>query len=462
MPDAPNLLFVFADQMRAFSCGYRDDADPVITPTLDRFASEGVTLTHAVSNYPVCSPFRAMLMSSRYPLSNGVPGNCNSMPGRENWRLREDLTCFTDVLNTSGYSVGYIGKWHLEAPHEPYVMPPGGNGVVWNEYTPPNRRHGIHYWHGYNTYDNHYAPEYWIGEAPRDNRTVFHQWSPQHEADVAIDFLRDTTGQYRDASKPFALFVSNNPPHTPFHLVPERYVERYEDAGPADLLTRGNVDLNSDDDRAVRARDSVKQHFAMVTGVDEQFGRILAALDETGQRENTVVVFCSDHGEMMGSHNMMHKGVWFDESLRIPFIVRHPGRVPAGVQDDLLLGAPDIAPTLLRLLGVNRLPKSWQGRDYSGALRGESIERPASAFYFNGERHARGLRTPRYTFVRSLGRAGRNETHDGEQAVELYDNLGDPYQLHNIAARSPAVIDKLDRELKRWFDATGDPWTRDE
>lgn len=456
--ERPNLIFVFADQMRAFSCGYRDDADPVITPHLDRFATQSTTLTHAVSNFPVCSPYRAMLMTGCYPLRNGVTGNCNSQrPGME---LRERDVCLTDALAGGGYSVGYIGKWHLEAPHEPFVMPVKPGGTAWNEYTPPHRRHGIGYWHGYNTYDNHLRPEYWIGDAPRDRRTVIDHWSPEHETDTAIRFLQDRSGAMRDTSKPFALFVSHNPPHTPFHLVPRKYVERYGDAQPADLLTRGNVDLHSDDPNARMAREHVKNHFAMVTGVDEQFGRLLAAVDELDLADRTLVVFCSDHGEMMGSQNLMHKSVVYDESFRVPFIVRMPGVVPQGRSDDLLLGAPDIAPTLLGLLGVARpTGADWEGSDYSGLLRGHSGPRPESAYFINCPARARGVRTHRYTITRTLGQIRQDRGVDVPMpCVALFDNLDDPYQTRNLAEDRPAVVRDLDDLVQAWLRTTNDPW----
>ncbi len=462
-PTSLNLVFVFADQMRAFSCGYRADGDPVITPNLDRFAAQGMTLTHAVSNFPVCSPFRAMLMSGCYPYANGVPGNCNSQPGRENWQLREDLTCFTDVLNQSGYSVGYIGKWHLEAPYEPYVMPPRGNPpICWNEYTPPHRRHGIGYWHGYNTYDNHFAPEYWIDDAQRDQRTKIDQWSPEHETDVAIDFLRNTGGKFRDQAKPFAMFVSHNPPHTPFGLVPDKYVQQYGDATPAELLTRGNVDLELDHPNMDTAKQHVKNHFAMVTGVDDNFGRLLKEIDDQGMSENTLVVFLSDHGEMMGSHGRMHKGVMFEESLRIPFIARMPGRIAANTQDAVLIGAPDIAPTLLSMLGLgDALPATMQGSSYASVLEGKPCERPSSAFYLNCEGGARGVRTDRYTMCRRHKSAGQREGGPGEwkgSETLLFDNTEDPWQTRNMTEEQPAVLSELRGELQGWLDRTGDEW----
>lgn len=433
----PNLVFVFADQMRAFACGYRRQ-DPVLTPHLDRFACQGTTLTHAYSNYPVCSPFRAMLMTGMYPCNNGVIHNCNSRSGIE---LRLNDICLTDVLSGQGYSVGYLGKWHLESPHEPFVVQPY-EGVVWNEYTPPHRRHGIGYWHAYNADDRHLTPEYWIGDAPRGQRKRFEQWSPEHEADVAIEFIRNTEGGYRKSNVPFALFISNNPPHTPFNKVPRRYTEPYADATIQELLNRPNVDHNSPDPASQKARQSVRDYYAMVSGVDEQFGRILDEIDRAGIADNTLVVFTSDHGEMLGSHRLMHKDVWYDEATRIPFIVRWPGVVKAGYSVNTFLSAPDIMPTLLGLLGLKKhIPHSVQGCELSGILRSESIEnKPCEAIYFRsrpGKPELRGLRTHEYLYVTGC-----------DTKPVLYDMLQDPYQQRNIAfERSQLAMDMHQRLL---------------
>ena len=213
----PNLVFMFPDQFRRQAIGFMAQ-DPVITPRLDRFASESMVLTDAFSSYPVCSPFRAMLFTGKYPVSNGVTTNCNSA---SNVMLRRDERCFTDILHGSGYSIGYLGKWHLDKPYEPFVGRrrgrvggPGG-GIVWDEFVTPERRHGIEFWHAYNCRDQHLNPRYWTTDAVRDKPTYFNQWSTEHEADVAIDFIGNHQGDYRDADKPFALFVAPNPPHTP-------------------------------------------------------------------------------------------------------------------------------------------------------------------------------------------------------------------------------------------------------
>jgi arylsulfatase A-like enzyme len=338
-------------------------------------------------------------------------------------------------------------------------MKPGADGVMWNEYTPPDRRHGINYWHGFNDYDNHFNPEYWIGDAPRDQRTAIHEFAPEYETNVAIDYLRNTGRRYRDGGKPFALFVSHNPPHTPYNQVPKRYVDQYGDAAPAELLKRANVDLTSDHPNAVAGRRWAKDYFALCTGIDDQFGRLLAEIDRLGLAGDTLVVFTSDHGDMMGSHNRMAKTVWYDESYRVPFIVRLPGRVRAGASDDLLITAADIAPTLLGTLGVTP-PPQWEGRDYAGALLGRPVDRPTSALYLHPGRQARGVRDHRWCYVinRQPKQAGP-ESDGHEQPVYLFDVREDPYQLHNLAGQRPAVERALREEIQRWMRRTSDPYT---
>jgi len=157
----PNLVIVFPDQMRGQALGFLGE-DPVLTPNLDRFASESLALTQAASTYPVCSPARAMLMSGKYPIANRVTGNCTSESAPYGCELREEECCWSNLLQEQGYSLGHIGKWHLDAPREPYIDCANNRGELkWNEWCPPNRRHGFDFWYSYGTYDHHDRPMYW-------------------------------------------------------------------------------------------------------------------------------------------------------------------------------------------------------------------------------------------------------------------------------------------------------------
>ena len=179
-----------------------------------------------------------------------------------------------------------------------------------------------------------------------------------------------------------------------------------------DLLNRANVDFASEDRAARHGRAQVKNYFAAVTGIDDQFGRILKLLDDEGLANDTIVVFTSDHGEMMASHDRMQKVVWYEESLGIPCIVRWPGRI-APRRDDLLLSVPDTMPSLLGLMGLgDKTPDGVEGADHSAMMLGaKAPARPDSALYLNvkparPEIGRRGGRTPPHTVARHRPNAG--------------------------------------------------------
>jgi arylsulfatase A-like enzyme len=444
-----NLVFVFPDQYRGQALGFMKQ-DPVITPRLDRFASQSRVFTNAVSNRPLCSPYRAMLMTGRWPYATGVTTNCNS--SRPNTFLKEDEVCFSDVLNRAGYDVGYIGKWHLDAPQGVPVAK-DWRKAVWDAYNPPGpRRHGFTFWHAYGCSNNHLKPHYWIGDAKKDEKTYFDEYSPEHEAKVASEFILNPGGKARDAKKPFALFVSMNPPHPPFDKVPDTYRRMYAGRTPDDLLVRPNVRRTGAGKRAPRA---VRDYFAAVTGVDAAFGKILDAIRDAGEEKSTIVVFSADHGEMMGSHGKMSKVAWYEESLCIPFIMRFPGKVKPG-RDDLHINVPDCMPTLLSMMGMGeRIPKRVEGTDHARLIRAGAGERPASTFYLNStdspDRGARGVRTGRYTYI--------VQKKPNETAEFVYDRTRDPYQLNGRPADVPSgVRDGLRSELNGWLSKTNDPW----
>ena len=460
MSDHPNLVVVFPDEFRQQGIGFMGQ-DPVVTPNLDRFAAESVVFTHAVSNFPVCSPYRAMLFSGKYPFSTGVFGNSYSGTIPYGIELGAHERCLTDVLHDAGYSLGYLGKLHLDLPKIediPYTegwRGEPGTGSFWDAYTPPGpRRHGIDFWHAYGCCDNHLQPHYWEGDAAVDQRTDVDGWSVAHETDVAVDYIRNAGGRYRQAGQPFALFVAHNPPHMPFHQVPGQYLAPYDGIETADLLNRPNL---AGDQRGDKARSSVRNYFAAITGIDQQFARILAALEQEGLADDTIVIFTSDHGEMMGSHGLMGKGVWYDESLLTPFIARWPGHLQPR-RDDLLLSVPDVMPTLLSLMGLGAMtPDGAEGVDHSGAFLGRPGDRPGAAFYLQvppatPELGRRGIRTHDHMLVL--------ERDAGGERVILHDQRVDPYQMRNVAEDNPALVRELRQALDAWLAERGDPWAR--
>ncbi|MBS11831.1 MAG: sulfatase [Gemmatimonadetes bacterium] len=443
----PNLVYVFPDQYRRHAMGFVNE-DPVLTPRLDAFAKEGVYLPHAVSNYPVCSPYRAMLMTGQWPARNGVMANCNSSRTHLDNFLKKDAYCLTDALSDAGYHTAYLGKWHLDGP----PSTPEGERAVWDVFTPPGpRRHSIDFWYSYGAANNHMEPYYWTGDGGEDSRIDIKQWSPEHEADQAIAYIRNDGGDYRDADRPFAIFLSINPPHPPYHLVPDRYRELYTGKFVDDLLVRPNVDRGESGNK--RAPGSVLDYFAMVSGVDEQFGRILDTLEAEGLADDTIVVFTSDHGEMMGGHGRMSKNVIYEESFNVPFLIRYANGIQART-DDLMLGTPDIYPTLLGLMGLgDRIPDAVEGVDRSSVIRDGSGVRPDAAAYMRlppgrPSGGPRGVRTHRYTY-----QCGRPN-----QDAMLFDNTQDPYQMDNLAGKAPDLVKEMVGQMEAELERIQDPW----
>jgi arylsulfatase A-like enzyme len=189
----PNLLFIFPDQFRVQSMGFMNE-DPVITPNLDKLAAQGMVFTNAVSNRPLCSPYRAMLMTGKYPFSNGVQTNVNTSSRKFGNFLKDDEICFGDVLKANGYYAGYIGKWHLDAPGGPDVE--RWQDAVWGTFTPPGpKRHGFDFWHAYGCHNRHDDPYYWETNASIEDTLFPGEWSPIHEAKVAARVYRKQQGK---------------------------------------------------------------------------------------------------------------------------------------------------------------------------------------------------------------------------------------------------------------------------
>jgi arylsulfatase A-like enzyme len=452
----PNLVIVYPDQMRGQALGFMGQ-EPVLTPVLDRFAGESAAFTEAIAAYPLCSPSRAMLLSMKYPHRNGVLGNCNSDSAPYGYELRTQEVCWSDILRASGYSLGYIGKWHLDSPRRPYVKTSNNTDeMAWNEWTPPERRHGFDFWYAYGTYDRHLRPFYWTAEASRDEGRYVDEWGPIHEAGMAARFVRNEGGRYRDPEKPFALVVAMNPPHMPYDQVPGEYLELYRETPLDSLVRRPNIPA-----AGTRWGDYYRAHirgyYAMISGVDAQFGRILAALDQAGLRDDTIVVFLSDHGNCLGIHDEISKNNPYEESVRVPLLVRWPGVVRAR-REDLLISVPDIGPTLLELMGLGAsVPKDVEGRSLADLVRGGRGSLPSSQLYLWTPNGApgygrRGVRTRTHTFVMS-------RMPDAPPEAMLFDNVRDPYQLKDLSREDPRTAERLTRdELIPWLERTGDPW----
>ena len=418
MARRPNLLLVFADQMRAEALG---SANPQVqTPCLDRMGAQGVTFTNAIANLPLCTPSRASLLTGRYPL--GCRSVVNDLP------LPTDQVTFAHVLGEAGYRTGYVGKWHLDRWPRSRFTPPG-----------PDRQGFADYWAVHNCTHRYFAPRYYL-DTPE--LITPEGYEPEVQTELALGFLR----RFRD--DPWCLVLSWGPPHDPYDQVPERYRAIYD---PEKLVLRPNCGPEAN-------RRVIADYYAAVTALDENCGRLLVALEELGLAEDTLVVFTSDHGDMLYSQGRSQKQAPWEEAIGIPLLMRWPGVLPAGLTSPELFGIADLAPTLLSLLGCP-VPPVMEGEDLAALIRGRQPPGRSSVPIMslvptdNAKRYQdrpwRGVRTPRHTYARWQDRAW-----------VLYDHQADPYQLHNLVD-DPAHAElqaELEAELGRWLDRLHDPF----
>jgi arylsulfatase A-like enzyme len=452
----PNLLIILVDQWTGHALGF-ENREPVLTPNLDALSKKSLVLEQMVSNYPVCSPARAMLMTGKYPLKNHVYSNVNSSSAPFGIELPKDIVCWSDVLKSNGYSNGYIGKWHLDSPHEPYIPTSNNIGkVAWNEWTPPDRRHGFDYWYAYGTYDVHNRPMYWDTKAPRDSFHYVDEWGPTHEAKKALAFLRNDDGQFRENGKPFSLVVSMNPPHSDYKTVPENYYNIYKDLPMETFLKDPNIPA-AGTPMGKEYRNNIKYYYANMTGVDDQVGHILQGLKDNKLDDNTIVVFMADHGNCLGKHDEISKNNIYEESLSIPFIIYWKGHILPRIDNTFLGSIPDLFPTFLDLMGLkSATPSDVDGLSYADYFKNGSGKKPANQYIMgavisnqvNINTGFRGIRTKNYTFA-YVKKGSKTESI-------LFDLIKDPFELHNIYDPKSDVVKKFRKELIRRLKETKD------
>ncbi|MCL5270722.1 MAG: sulfatase [bacterium] len=445
VPIRPNLVFVMADQWRRQAIGAMG-MDPVLTPNLDRFAGQGLLFEKAVAAIPICTPNRACLLTGRYPHSTGVTSNDIALP-------TNGVESISEVLAGQGYQTGYIGKWHLDG------------GELQNRFVPPGpRRQGFEFFLSNGCNHEHFGGKYWKGDDPTPILNT--RWQPDFETDAALDYLRA-----RDRSRPLALFVSWSPPHTGggAHYTRDKGVGKgnhwtiYAAPDRFEALYRGKPLARRPNVEGDYAQQCLPGYFGACTSLDENFGRILKCLDDEGLAGDTLVVFTADHGEMMGSQGRMTKGIWFEESIGVPLIMRLPGLVKTG-RSAVPASSIDLMPTILGLLGAP-IPASVNGTDLSPVARGREGAADGERHLFlsfdkglvtEADRFWRAVYTGRYTYVVADGAPSyRPITRDG---LVLYDNEADPYQMHPIyrGQGQDALIDQLHGELETWIASLGD------
>jgi len=373
----PNLLIIHTDEhnFRTLGC-YRETLSDdqalvwgkeavVETPHIDRLAQEGVLCTNWYATSPVCTPSRASMVTGLYPIATGAPNN--HMP------LNDDVITFAQILKEAGYATSYVGKWHLDGDAKPGFAPERQFGFDDNRYM-INRGH-------WKTLGEDEAGLIILDDISPEGWAVFDP-DRADETSFTTDFLTDRTLEIieRDKEKPFAIMLSIPDPHGP-DKVRRPYNEMYthiafQEPPTMDMSGRDIPGWNNLDINAARRflQDRISEYFGMVKCIDDNVGRILDYLEAEGLAENTIVVFTADHGDLMGEHGRVDKGLPYEASAKVPFLLRYPGKVKPGKQIEKAYTLADFAPTVLGLMGVDHSAYSFHGIDASSDFKSKTMK----------------------------------------------------------------------------------------
>jgi arylsulfatase A-like enzyme len=432
----PNVLYVFDDEHRFQSMPGEPYSESIVAPNLDAFHKANFSMERCISNYPLCSPHRGMLMTGLWPYENGII---------HNWiQLGTNFESIGHAFAKAGYRTAYVGKWHLSGPgFDRAFVPPG-----------PHRQ-GFQDWHVWGAVNKHMNYSFTFNPDTGEKIQPM-GYQATLMTDEAVKIIHEDHG-----GKPWMMIVSWHPPHFPVDDAPEADEAYFADRKVA---LRPNVQTGHGKG-ALTSTESIERfhrgYYAHIRAIDREFGRLLKALDDTGQADDTIVVFTSDHGEMAGSHGRMYKQVPHEESARVPFYVRYPGVTPKMGSSDALFASIDIYPTVCGLAGVP-VPPQLKGKDFSATLRGRTTPASEVVFLMN-------VRNPNDLgggggFLPPGFRGLRSRTHTYAVADDgkwlLFDNIKDPYQLQNLIddlAQKP-LTDHFNSLIAAWLKESSDPF----
>jgi arylsulfatase A-like enzyme len=458
----PNILFIMADDhaAHAMSC-YGSKINK--TPNLDRIANEGMRFLNCFVVNSICTPSRAAILTGKYSHINGVTV-FNRFDGSQ-WTVAK-------TLQKAGYHTGMIGKWHLTSDPT-----------------------GFDYWNILPGQGKYHDPDF----IEMGNRKTIHGYATDIITDSALEFLKN-----RPKDQPFFLMCHHKAPHRPWepdakyeHMYddveipePETFNDDYKTRSAAapeatmridknlnrtDLkikpppglkgkeLTAWNQKVDIEMEAEVKGEKKtltgqelkkwkyqkyIKDYLRCIASVDDNVGRLLDYLDQAGLKENTIVIYTSDQGFFLGDHDWFDKRFMYEESLRMPFLIRYPGKIKAGTtQSDMILNV-DFAPTILEYAGLP-IPSEIQGRSFVLLLNGKQPKDWRKAMYYRyyhypGDHQVQqhyGVRTERYKLI----------FFHRINAWELYDLQKDPHELNNVYAEPAyaATVKELKSELER-------------
>ena len=447
--NAPNILLIMTDQHRwdYLSCY---GADFVDTPNIDRLAASGVRFTNAFTNAPVCAPARIGLATGMHPARIGTLTNQSYLPAH--------LPTYYQRLRDGGYRVGCVGKLDLAKPDKyngrygdrpavyrwGFTHPEEVEGKMHATQGEPTAPHGpyTHYLREkglletfWNDYRGRAKGGWTVGES-HDSALATEDFQDSYIGRRAAQWISTIADDF-----PWHLFVSFVGPHDPFDP-PREYAERFRDAAMPDAIAKSfdgkpQWILNRQKDFGTQELAQIRrQYCALIKLIDEQVGMLLDALEMRDMLDNTIIIFTSDHGEMLGDHGLFQKQVPYEPSIHVPLIVTGPG-IRAGAESDVLLDMMDLNPTICALADVEAAP-DMDARSFDGILNGKQTEHRQNIVFAMPQ--YRGLRNRRHKFV-----------ENSDDMPELYDLINDPKETLNIADEQTDQVASMADRLKQFF-----------
>jgi arylsulfatase A-like enzyme len=448
-PRRPNILFILLDDLRADTLGYAGHPS-VKTPQIDRIANEGVNFKNAFCTTSLCSPSRASLLSGVYAHKHGVTNNFTEFPA--------GMNSFPKMLQQAGYATAYVGKYHMgEGNDEP--------------------RPGFDYFVTHKGQGKYFGTEFNMNGERRETRPGYYTTVV---TDIALDWLqRDRAG------KPWMMILGHKAPHS-FYTPEPKYENAFADVSvsypPSAFTLDDKPDWIKDrlttwhgiygplfdwrkkfpDERPEAVKDfenMVHAYWGTILSIDDSVGRLRAWLEDSGQLDNTIIVFVGDNGLLEGEHGMVDKRTMHEPSIRIPMAIRYPGLTtePRVIEQQVL--TIDMAPSLLELTGSPAIP-GIDGRSWVRLVRdGDPSWRKSWFYYYNYEKefpytpNVRGIRTEEWKYIHYPHGDGSADRHLGE----LYDLKQDPDENTNLVRRVDysAMVQRLQTELNELMAATG-------
>ena len=435
--DNYNILFIFSDQHRASDLNCYGN-NQIISPNFDKLSKQSLQFYNCISNTPVCVPIRGSILTGYHP--NNHKALTNDLP------IDYKLKSIANVLNENNYNTGYIGKWHL-------------GSIPRNRFIDNHERMGFKEWkvanctHDYN--HSHYFDE-------KNRYFSINDYESNFQTDLALDFI-ERNNQF---DKPWALYLSWGPPHNPYQTAPEIYKNIYRNL---EIQLRDNVkDQTIENVKKKRYLNkekiikSYKGYYSHITALDNCMGRLLSKIDNLNINENTLIIYTSDHGDMLGSHGFINKQQPWYESINVPLLISLPGIIKPQKTNEII-SLTDLPTTILGIVDL-KFNEVRQGCDLHKSILYQNIFKGLDSTYINnsipchqaldaGVEEWYGVKTIEWTYIESI--------HKGNN--KLFNDANDKFQLKNLInyKEHTKTVSYLQKRLYKHMNEVNDemiPW----